>query len=175
MKTLVVYSSKTGNTKMIAEAIYECLPKPKEIHPVQHAPSPGGYDFIAVGGWVDKGMPDSAAAEYMRTIQGKNVGIFLTLGAYPDSPHAHESMGKAKELLAGNTLIAEFICQGKVAPDLIQWMQRLAQENPEHQHGMNSERKARLAEAAKHPDQQDCRNAKHAFARAVKQLIAKTQ
>lgn len=31
MKSLVIYFSQTGNTKKVAEAIYEALPQPKEL------------------------------------------------------------------------------------------------------------------------------------------------
>ena len=54
MKSLVVYSSKTGNTKKVAEAIYDALPEPKSIHPVEDTPSVDGVDFLVLGFWVDK-------------------------------------------------------------------------------------------------------------------------
>ena len=60
MKSLVVYSSRTGNTRKIAEAVAEALPG-CHLHPVEEAPQPEGYDLVAVGYWVDKGMPDDAA------------------------------------------------------------------------------------------------------------------
>ena len=45
MKALVVYSSRTGNTRKIAEAIAAVLPG-CEIHPVESAPAPEGYDCL---------------------------------------------------------------------------------------------------------------------------------
>ena len=55
MKTLVVYSSRTGNTGKVARAVAEGL-HDCDIYPVKDAPNPSGYDFVAVGYWVDKGM-----------------------------------------------------------------------------------------------------------------------
>ena len=49
MRSLVTYSSRTGNTRKVAEAIFEILPDPKEIHPVAEAPPPDDFDFIAIG------------------------------------------------------------------------------------------------------------------------------
>jgi flavodoxin len=167
---MVVYSSKTGNTKMIAEAIHKALPQDTEIYPVDNAPSPDHYDFIAVGGWVDKGMPDEAIQSYMQKIHNKSIGIFLTLGAYPDSQHAAESLQKACELLKDNTILGTFICQGKVDPNLIQMMAQMTKDKPDHPHAMNDERKARLAEAAKHPNEQDCRNAVDTFKKMFEKL-----
>ncbi len=71
MKSLVVYSSKTGNTEMVAQAVYEALPEPKAIYAVKEAPPPDGYDFIAMGFWVDRGTADARARKYMEKIKGK--------------------------------------------------------------------------------------------------------
>lgn len=160
MNSMVVYSSKTGNTKKIAEAIYEILPEPAAIFPVESAPAPDDYDFIAMGFWVDKGTADQAAMNYMKSIKGKKIGLFMTLGAYPDSEHAAGSMANAKEYVADNEILGDFICQGKVDPRLVSWMEK---NQGDHPHAMNPERKARLEEAAKHPNEQDCRKAQERF------------
>ena len=49
MKSLVVYSSRTGNTEKVARAIHEILPAPCDIHSVETAPDPGDYGFVAIG------------------------------------------------------------------------------------------------------------------------------
>ena len=45
MKSLVVYSSRTGNTRKIAEAVAEALPG-CHLHPVEEAPQPEGYEPV---------------------------------------------------------------------------------------------------------------------------------
>ncbi|MFW6332322.1 MAG: flavodoxin family protein, partial [Thermodesulfobacteriota bacterium] len=55
MKSLIAYSSRTGNTRKVAEAIFHLRPKPKEIHPVGPPPSPDKFDFIAPGFRVHEG------------------------------------------------------------------------------------------------------------------------
>ena len=72
MKALVVYSSRTGNTRKIAEAIAAVLPG-CEIHPVESAPA-----------------PDAQAKAYLETVRDANVALFGTLGAWPDSDHARD-------------------------------------------------------------------------------------
>ena len=115
MKTLVVYSSRTRNTKKVADAIYEIMPEGSKIAPVTDDPIFMDYDFIALGFWVDKGLPDKKAQEYMRKINGKKVGLFMTLGADPDSEHANDCMKRAEEMVrSDNDLIGHFISQGKV-------------------------------------------------------------
>lgn len=58
MKFLVVYSSLTGNTKMVGEAIAEVLAPECDIFPVEDNPDYSDYDLVVVGYWVDKGTAD---------------------------------------------------------------------------------------------------------------------
>ena len=163
MKHLVVYSTLTGNTRMIAEAVFKSLPEPKEIFNIETAPQPDSYDFIAVGFWVDRGSADAKSKKYMEGIKGKKVGIFGTLGAYPNSRHAMETLENVRAMLVGNELLGEFICQGRVDPELLK---RMPQDGP---HAMTDERKERLAEAARHPNETDCRYAQNAFREMLKE------
>jgi flavodoxin len=172
MTSLVVYSSETGNTKRVAEAIAAALPRPVEIFPVQEAPEPDGCDFIAIGFWVDRGGPDAKAEAYMKRIRGKRVGLFGTLGAYPDSEHAEASMNAAKAMVEGNEVICTFMCQGKIDPNLVRHMEEMTRENPDFVHAMTPERAARIEEAKKHPDDQDLLNAQRIFGEAAASLIA---
>ena len=151
MKALVVYSSRTGNTRKIAEAIAAVLPG-CEIHPVESAPAPEGYDLVAVGYWVDKGMPDAQAKAYLETVRDAKVALFGTLGAWPDSDHARDCIAQGEALVNAperrNKVLGTYLCQGKVDPKIV---------------AMTPERKARLEEAAKHPDEADCLRAQEAF------------
>ena len=134
MKALVVYSSRTGNTRKIAEAIAAVLPG-CEIHPVESAPAPEGYD----------------------------VALFGTLGAWPDSDHARDCIAQGEALVNAperrNKVLGTYLCQGKVDPKIVAMMQKMASDV----HPMTPERKARLEEAAKHPDEADCLRAQEAF------------
>ncbi|MDR2489029.1 MAG: flavodoxin family protein [Desulfovibrio sp.] len=167
MKTLVVYSSRTGNTRMIAEAVHSVMPDGAGIFPVRDAPDPSPYDFVALGFWVDKGGPDADMAEYLGSVRGKRVGLFGTLGAWPDSEHARKAMQAAVDRAEGNTVLGTFLCQGKVDPKLLAAMAKMGGNSP---HPMTEERKARLEEAARHPDAADCENARRVFTDIVKNL-----
>ncbi|MGN0861504.1 MAG: flavodoxin family protein [Candidatus Spyradosoma sp.] len=161
MKSLIVYSSKTGNTKKIAEAVLSVMPAGTEIFPVENAPDPDAYDFVAVGYWVDKGTANAEMAAYLPKIRGKKVGVFFTLGAFPESDHAKKSFEGGVSLLGeGCEVVAKFWCQGAIDPKLTEWMSKLP---PEHPHAPNPERLRRWEEAAKHPDAADLAAAKKAF------------
>ncbi len=120
MKALVVYSSQSGNTKKLAEAVYEVLPDEKEIHPVDEAPEPSGYDLVAVGFWFKSGDPDPKSAEYLKKISGTKLFLFATHGAAPDSDHARKGMEAAKALAKGAEIVGTFNCQGVVNPGLLE-------------------------------------------------------
>lgn len=170
MKSLVVYSSLTGNTKMIAEAIREALGEEAVLMDVQENPSAQACDLVAVGFWVDKGTADKKSAEYLQTIHGKKVALFATLGADPQSEHAKKSLENAAALLDdSNEVVGTFICQGKVDPKLIAQMEKMFSAN--HPHGMNAERKARHQMASTHPDAQDIVAAKAAFAKIKTEVM----
>ncbi len=162
MKSLVIYSSKTGNTKMVAEAIAEVLPN-VTLSAVENAPDYVDYDVIAIGFWVDKGMPNKEIIEYCKTVNNKNVFLFGTLGAYPDSDHGKECMAKSEALLneegQNNQVLGSFLCMGKVDPKILEMMAKM-REAQKH-HPMTEERKNRIEEAKKHPNEEDLTNAKN--------------
>ena len=126
MKSLVVYSSLTGNTKMVAEAIVEALGENAVLAAVEENPTVESYDLVAVGFWVDRGTADRKSADYLGTIKNKRVALFATLGADPHSDHAKKSLENAAALLdASNEVVGQFICQGKVDPKLIKKMEKM--------------------------------------------------
>lgn len=174
MKSMVVYSSQTGNTKKIAEAIFEALPEPKVIHAVEEKPSPDEFDFIAMGFWVDRGTADAKAQRYMKTLKGKKIGIFGTLGAYPNSGHARECLEEVIKMLKGNKILGSFLSQGKIDPNIVEYMEMMARTESD-KHPMTAERRVSIEEAKKHPDEQDCLNAKNAFEAMLRKLPKDSQ
>lgn len=158
MKTLVIYSTLTGNTKKIAEAMAQVLPQ-CDIFPIEQAPDTANYDFVAAGYWVDKGMPDAKTKKWLEKLENTTLALFGTLGAYPDSDHAKESMAKGEALAnapeKNNTVLGSWLCQGKVDPKLLEMMAKMK----DNVHPMTEERRARIEEAKKHPDEKDCQNA----------------
>lgn len=170
MKTLVVYSSRTGNTKKVAEAVSSVLPE-CDLVPVEQAPaSVEGYDFVALGYWVDRGMPDGRARAWLEGVKNARLAFFGTLGAWPDSDHAKECMAAGEAMALeperGNSVHGSWLCQGRIDPNVLEAMAKMAG----NVHPMTPERRARIEEAAKHPDADDCRRAQ-AFFRGVMETL----
>jgi len=120
MKSLVVYSSQTGNTKKLAEAVYETLSGEKEIYHITDAPDPGNYDFIAVGFWLQAGKPDPKTSEYLPKIDGRRLFLFATHGAASGSDHTKKAMVHAKNLASSADISGTYSCQGEVNPKVLE-------------------------------------------------------
>ena len=52
MRALVVYSSNSGNTKKLADALYGALQCKKDLIFISDNPDPSGYEFVAAGFWL---------------------------------------------------------------------------------------------------------------------------
>ena len=120
MKSLVVYSSQTENTKKLADTIHETLPGDKEICFVGDAPEPGEYDFVAVGFWLMGGKPDPKAVAYLETLEDDQVVfLFATHGAAKGSGHAAQGMQLARDIVLGASVVGSYSCQGEVNPKVL--------------------------------------------------------
>jgi len=121
MKSLIVYSSQTENTKKLANAIYGSLDGEKDIFPVDQAPSTKGYDLTAVGFWLMAGKPDPKTCEYLaKTGKGDRVFLFATHGAAAESDHVNNAIAHAKGLINDADITGVFTCQGEVNPKVLE-------------------------------------------------------
>ena len=170
MKPIVLYSSRTGNTKKVALAIAGALPAGTPCLPVAEAPADlAAYDLVFIGYWVDRGTANAEAKALMEKLHNAHVVVFATLGANPLSEHAQMCLDNGVKLLPEGTDVAgTFICQGAVDPKVIEMMYKHFPAG--HPHGRTPERDALHAEAAKHPDDADLQRAAD-FARAVLQHL----
>lgn len=167
MKILITYSSKTGNTKKVAEAIKSQIPQADifSVSEIQNMEKIEKYDLIFIGGWIDKGTFDAGAFKTAELIRNKKTAYFFTLGAYPDSDHARDCVKNIDTLLEKNSneIMGRFFCQGAIDPQLIKYLSSLPQG---HIMSPNAERIKRWKDAASHPNTDDLENAK-IFAKTV--------
>ena len=122
MKGIIIYSSKTGNTKRMAEKIYEALKDEYEmtIKNIRDSPDMESYEFVLLGGWVDRGTLESQARKYLDKIKNKKLGLFATLGAMPNSEHGKKVIKNLEELLKDKDSLGQYICPGLVDPKMIE-------------------------------------------------------
>lgn len=169
-KSLVVYSSLTGNTKKVAEAVQSVIPN-CDIFPVENAPENlDDYYFVSVGYWVDRGLPDAKSKKFIKSLKNMNVALFGTLGAYPDSPHALGCIRDSEVMLkkegSNNNVLGSFLCLGKIDPKLIDYMGKFMGDT----HPVTPERKERLLQVQTHPDENDLEQVKAVFKNFAERL-----
>ena len=120
MKTLIAYSSKTGNTKKLAEAADDLIAGEKVICPISEAPDPAGFDLVVLGFWLQAGKPDPKSSEYLSRMSDARLFLFATHGAAAGSAHVEKAMAQARELASGARLAGTFSCPGEVSPAFLE-------------------------------------------------------
>ena len=161
MKSLVVYSSQTGNTKKLAETVFEALPDEKEIFELGEAPDPAAYDLVAVGFWFKSGKPNPETMDFLPKLSGKATFIFATHGAPVEYDHVAKGLEEAKGATGGAKILGSFSCMGAVNPKVLEKVRSM----PEEKQPLWI---SRAEEALGHPDESDIRNLTEAVATAIK-------
>jgi len=120
MKSLIVYSSQTENTKKLASVIYENLEGEKDICSVDQALSLEGYDRLFIGFWFQAGKPDPKTLEFLeKADKGLKIFLFATHGAAKGSDHVENAVNYARNLLKNAYITGVFTCQGEVNPKVL--------------------------------------------------------
>ncbi|KXO16445.1 hypothetical protein HMPREF3189_00730 [Clostridiales bacterium KA00134] len=122
LKGLIIYSSRTGNTKRMAEKIYQVLKEKHQmiIRDMKDLKDTENCDFILLGAWIDRGTLETKALKLLKTIENKKIGLFATLGAMPDSEHGKKVIKNLENLLIDRDSLGQYICPGLVDPKMIE-------------------------------------------------------
>jgi flavodoxin len=116
MRALVAYMSKTGNTKKVAEAIYDGIECEKEIKPVRDVRDLEGYDLAFLGFPTLNLGPGRSAKRFLSTqARGHRIALFITHGSPEDAEEMPGCLAKFKDAAAGADLVGMFDCQGELA------------------------------------------------------------
>ncbi|HEX2924031.1 MAG TPA: flavodoxin family protein [Chloroflexota bacterium] len=116
MKSLVAYLSRSGKTRMVADAIFEEIPGDKEIKQLREVSDLKGYDLSFIGFPIERFGPATEAAEFLRThSDGHRVALFVTHAAPEDSDQAATYVARSRELVKEADLAGIFNCQGEMA------------------------------------------------------------
>lgn len=160
-KTLVTYFSRTGNTKLVAEAVFDALSGDKTIKPMADAGDLTPYSLILAGFPVQTHSVPYPAEVFLKSIpEGKKVALFSTHGSVAGSRLSREALEYASVLVARARLIGTFSCRGKVSMKALE----VLKQSPEHEAWADM-----AASAATHPDESDLADAR-AFARWIATL-----
>jgi len=117
MTALVAYMSRTGNTRKVAQAIFEEIGDEKEIRPIDEVGSIEGYDIAFLGFPVHAMGPDKKTVELLEKhcVNGRNVALFVTHMAPEDAKVLPTWLDKFRQAAKGANIVDMFDCQGQVA------------------------------------------------------------
>jgi len=109
--------SKTGNTKKVAQAIYETLDCEKEMLPIDQVASIEGYDLSFLGFPIQKMGPDPKAVRFLHKHcqPGRDVALFITHAAPEDEQILGGWLAKFRDAAANANIVGMFDCQGQLA------------------------------------------------------------
>jgi flavodoxin len=120
MKVLVAYMSQTGNTKKVAEAIYDVIPQPKEIKRVKDVKSLDDYDLSFLGFPMHGFGPDKQVKNFLgKHVRDRKIALFVTHMAPMDAPPLQDWIKKFQDAAVGAEVMGVFDCQGQVS-----WMMK---------------------------------------------------
>ncbi len=115
MTCAIVYSSRTGNTKQLAEAVRASLGEQTCLYMGPPDDRALAADRLYVGFWTDKGTCDAATAGFLSKVSGKEVLLFGTAGFGGEPAYFESILSRVAQCLGqGNTLIGSFMCQGRM-------------------------------------------------------------
>ncbi len=162
MKILITYSSRTGNTRRVVEAVADALSGEITTAAVESAPPAEGYDWLIHGFWVNGATADDFSLEYLKGLKHQKVGLIGTMGANPQSSYGRSIALRLKNILKANNneLCGWFLCAGEIDTELIRWMETLPEEHSQYP---TPERRQNWQDAKGHPDREDLNAAVTAF------------
>ncbi|MHB1394576.1 MAG: flavodoxin family protein, partial [Clostridia bacterium] len=111
MNIKVMYHSKTGNTKKLAESMAGALGTSAEQISPNSLVEP--IDMLFIGDGVYMGGPDSVTASFIKTLNGrlvKNAAVFGTFGGQKKAITIMKELLKKQGI---NVLDESFGCRGK--------------------------------------------------------------
>lgn len=154
----VVFSSKTGNTRGLAEKILEALPE-EECAFIGEAREDGiasaSYaDVIFAGFWTDKGTCSRGMQEFLTGLENKKIVLFGTAGFGGSEEYYNKIMESVKTFLPSDCeVLGTYMCPGKMPIGVLKRYDAMLLENPENQQAKMMVEN--YHNAASHPDRED--------------------
>jgi flavodoxin len=160
-KILVTYISWTGNTKKVADAIFETLEGDKTIYPLDEVQNLDEYELIFIGFPVHSHSVPFKTEELIKKIPpGKKIALFSTHGSLAGSRLSREALEHASILASNSKILGTFTCRGKVSLKALEVLSK----SPEHRAWVEM-----AASAQTHPDENDLEDAR-SFAKWIMTL-----
>ena len=168
MSYAIVFSSKTGNTRLLADTLRASLPQNECTYFGAPAPEALEAETLYIGFWTDKGHADDTLTAFLRTLKGKRVFLFGTAGFGGSAEYFEQILAAVqKSLDESNTVIGTYMCQGKMPQKVRQKYESMKNNQNAGQMDMYIHN---FDEAITHPDSLDVEHAKVFVEKVLKKL-----
>ena len=150
----ILFSSMTGNTKELADAIREILPEETLDYFGLCKDADPQSEILYIGFWTDKGTADEATTTLLKSLRNKKIFLFGTAGFGGSEEYYQKVLHNVREKIdPSNQIVGEYMCQGKMPMAMRERYVKM-KENPEHPANLdlliqNFDR------ALSHPDSED--------------------
>ena len=150
----IIFSSATGNTKLLAETLHGALPLEQCAYFGPWNREIPETPVVYVGFWTDKGSADPDTLALLKELRNKKVFLFGTAG-FGESPAYFEKVLCAVRagLDDSNKILGTFMCQGKM-PQAVKDRYLRMKAQPEHPANIDA-LIANFDRALSHPDEAD--------------------
>ncbi len=127
----IVYSSKTGNTKMLADALHQALPADDCLYFGAPDAQALAAERIYIGFWTDKGSCDAETAAFLAQLTHQEIFLFGTCGFGGGVAYFEQILARVRDLLPESVqLVGSYVCPGKMPQSVRDRYVRIAEEEP---------------------------------------------
>ena len=130
MKVAILFDSKTGNTRQVAEAIQNACAGEKVVAfgLPQELPE---ADLYFMGSWTDKGNCSEPVAKLCGGLSGRKAALFGTAG-FGGSPAYFQQLGQRFQgaFPPDCIMLGVFFCQGRMPASVRARYEAMLQERP---------------------------------------------
>lgn len=157
MSYAIVYSSRTGNTKALADAIREVLPPEDCCYFGAPDAAALAAQRLYIGFWTDKGTCDGDTAAFLAQLTNQEVFLFGTAGFGGSAEYFEQIAHRVETLLpAGVTVLGHHLCQGRM-PMTVRQRYAAMEDSPRRTQMLEN-----FDTALSHPDAEDLRQLQNA-------------
>lgn len=157
MKYAVVYSSRTGNTRLLADEIHALLAGQDVVYFGEPSENALDAQYIYVGFWTDKGTCDENTTAFLKQITAQKIFLFGTAGFGGSEDYFAQIVSRVTEQInPAAQVFGTYMCQGKM-PEGVRRRYEAMPEDPKKQMLLHN-----FDEALSHPNEADlnrCRDA----------------
>lgn len=159
MSYAVIYASNSGNTKKVAEAIAQALPKEELLYFGEADDPAKAADVIFTGFWTDKGTCPQEIMDFLSDVHGKQIALFGTCGFGGSEEYFNSILQRVSAFIEDDcTYLDGFMCQGKMPGGIRRRYENMLETS------VNKEKVQQMIDnfdmALKHPDDHDLAQAR---------------